>query len=495
MSHYKKIYKKTLRYSRHFKKFLDAIEKEPNSKKKIEIAKEAAGYASSNNPGCFYSKFLENTFTDYAKKHDIDDYNISYQKNTFLHVMTVALTWGGHTRVTERWIEQSPKDQIHTVILLSQGDNPIPERLIKAVSSKNGQLIIIDQNKSDLEKALKLRKLGLEYEYIILNVSASDIIPIIAFGTNKFTRPVILFNQGSHVFWIGTSIVDKLIDVYTLRSVTNRRGIKNISKLNIPYDNKKTILLNKEESRQILNIPKDVKLILTIGHPYKYTPYNNCSYTEILTKITSTLENTICIAIGPSNKLKEWKKVNRMTNGKINAIGYADYEKEYFNYIAASDLILDSWPMGGATSLVDAISQNKPVLSLKNILQADYIVNSEANCETEEELIQKTNKVINNDEYRNLLLNNIIEELNNDNSEQNWSDNLQQIIQDMPKLHNVIHYDNIVNEFIYDDYILIINQILHYELHNRSLYKKIRHAVGHYLPIQVIMSLKKILSI
>ena len=71
---------------------------------------------------------LEKFFINIAQQYDIDNYNINYENNTVLHVLTQANITGGHTRVVERWVELQ-KDYKHSCILLNQNDIEVPEIL------------------------------------------------------------------------------------------------------------------------------------------------------------------------------------------------------------------------------------------------------------------------------------------------------------------------------------------------------------------------------
>ena len=54
-----------------------------------------------------------------------------YEPNSFLHVFSYVFKIGGHTRVAERWIDFSPEEQKHSVVVLNPSE--IPDDLEKNV--------------------------------------------------------------------------------------------------------------------------------------------------------------------------------------------------------------------------------------------------------------------------------------------------------------------------------------------------------------------------
>ena len=54
-----------------------------------------------------------------------------------------------------------------------------------------------------------------------------DPTAVVAFGIEKFERPVIFYNHSAHLFWIGKSIADIVLDVVKDNEITKKqRNIK-----------------------------------------------------------------------------------------------------------------------------------------------------------------------------------------------------------------------------------------------------------------------------
>lgn len=263
MGLFEKYYDKVAIQRTNFETMLEVIQKTEDMQEKLEIAEFALKYAVYNNTGYFTSSILEKVFTDYAKSLKLNFGGITYKPNSFLHILTEGWGAGGHTRVVERWIENAPMAQNHSVVILKH-NGVVLDTLAKNIHDKNGKFIIFDTTLNLQDMALKLRKLAMGYEYIILHTHMEDATAVVAFGTEDFTRPMLFYNHASHLFWIGKSITDLLLDLFESDDVTKRRGIANTYFLGIPSKSIQLIDADKIASRKKLNLPLDKKISLQL---------------------------------------------------------------------------------------------------------------------------------------------------------------------------------------------------------------------------------------
>ena len=227
---YKKYYSTIKKDKEVFEFLLENIKNSTSMEEKLGLADIASSYAVSYNTGYYTSSVIENVYIDYAKNINVDISNIQFKENSFLHVLTEGYNTGGHTRVVERWIQNAPSDQMHSVVVLRPNDAKL-EDLNKYTKEKNGEFIYYDNSWSLEEKALKLRQLGMHYQYIILHTHMDDPTATIAFGTEEFTRPILFYNHASHLFWLGKGITDLHLDLKEKDEVTEEYKILKINSI------------------------------------------------------------------------------------------------------------------------------------------------------------------------------------------------------------------------------------------------------------------------
>lgn len=440
-SKYKKYYPIIERDKENFEFLLEKINRSTSMEEKLGLADMATNYAISYNTGYYTSSLIEKVYTDYAKTINIDISNIQFKENSFLHVLTEGYNTGGHTRVVERWIENAPSEEKHSVVIL-RPDISILEELKKLTQLKNGDFIKYDNNWTVKEKTIKLRQLGMKYQYIILHTHMEDPIATIAFGTDEFTRPVLFYNHASHLFWLGKSITDLHLDLKEKDVVTEEyKNIKNKFNLGIPTKCLKFNTLDKLEIRKELGFPIDKKIIITAGSNYKYQPICNDSFIDVLLELAD--DNTYIYVIGAQKNNTIWKNAHKKSNGHIVALGNIAFNHDYLKYIGMADLYLDSYPMNGWTATIDAVTMNVPVLSLESVLpQLDYLTATESCCYSKEEIIEKAKKLLKDQSYAEKLNNDLKNSLIQNQSKEAWCNKINYLLEIAPKKHKVLDLSN-----------------------------------------------------
>ena len=351
-------------------------------------------------------------------------------------MFTQAYLVGGHTRVVERWVETAPNDEKHSIVLLNQRNEAYPSKLEEITCLHKGNLYLY--NEIDLlSRAKKLRDIAASYEYIILHIHMDDPTALVAFGTEEFTRPVILFNHADHSYWCGASIVDMLADLRVNNFAQKYRGINNVHPIRIPFDANKSIQdfsTSKEESRKILGIPLDKKIVLTVGGAHKFSPFAGCEFCELVSRTIKSMDNVVCYGVGPTTETGNWG-----TSGdKFVAIGEINYSEEYFHYLNACDVYINSMPIGGGTAMLDAVQFHKPVVSyslfdtkLGNILNG---------IETTQDLKVFDNtlkSILQSEETAKSLATRQYEGVLECHGIDNWRKNIEVMLSKTPKKHSV----------------------------------------------------------
>ncbi|OGI29915.1 MAG: hypothetical protein A2287_07770 [Candidatus Melainabacteria bacterium RIFOXYA12_FULL_32_12] len=445
-----------LKINKNKNKFGNLLKKadlEKNESKKLQYLLDSAHFASYNVCHHLCSSKIENELINISKKYNIP-LNKTYEKNSFLHVLTEAFPTGGHTRVTERWIKNSPAEQKHSVILLKQKyQNEIPDTLRQNVKEKNGDFIVFDKNTTFVESALQLRKIASGYENIILHVHMEDIVPILAFGTEEFKRPVVFFNHGDHIFWLGVSISDLVVNFRTCSNSFNEkyRHVKNNAVLPLPIcsENIDNIKENTEQiirTKQELGFQENSKVILTMASSYKYAPFDNYNFINTISEILKRTENTILLAIGPDQDEESWYKAFIDSKRRINAIGRVEHQN-LEKYLAISDLAIDSFPISSFTALLDIAKYNIPSLALKTPLNdLDSFNEAGIFSETQEQLINIAVDILSKNSGKNRLF----EVMQENHFEEGFQKHLINLYKKFPQEHKLYYFNEDKNRELTD---------------------------------------------
>ncbi len=398
--------------------------------------------------GIYSSYKLENYFLNKAEEIKTDE-NVEYEKNSILHVLTKAYITGGHTRVVERWIQVSPENERHSVYLIDQSDDEIPDLLKQVTKEKNGNFII-DNSKGFKNKAAALRKEAMKYEKIVLHIHMDDYIPIAAFGTEKFKRPVILYNHADHLGWVGVSIADVVAELrqYGMDITKNKRHVTKHFKTGIP------VLSGRLESdkidRKSLNISEDKTIILTFASKVKFIPIDDINIFKVIKDITSKYSNVVFIMIGIS-KSEYYIKQQHINPDQLILKGSMKHE-ELMKYLRTSDIVLDSFPMAGSTAILDAVYAEKPVVSGCSFVgQLDFLMKSKYYLDNVSGIISMLEELINSEEKRKENIKELKNLLNQHDSIECFKKNVKELYSILPQQHSIHKFEtehNDENNFI-----------------------------------------------
>ena len=386
-------------------KMISAIREEKDLKRRCVLSCEAATFAMQNNSDIYVSDVIEAPFLELAEKINVPMHD-SYVEGTVLHVATEVYLSGGHSRCIERWIQLMSK-QKHSCYLLNQGSE-IPELLHELVDRSGGELVVANRKDSMTARAKALRAYASSFQYVVLHIHMNDPISLIAFGTERFKRPIIYFNHADHIFWLGASIADYVADISESRHeiTIHRRNISRARLLGIPTDDKgnttSATFSDPEKmkiAREKLDLSHAGKVIFSSGDSHKYAPIGTPDFADIVCGILTQNPDVIFCLAGPKAEQEPWSKLAPEMLNRIRFTGYLDYAIEYQLYLDASDMVLDSYPVHGGTASIDAIQAGKPMLTLVTPLIHEFLAKSKGACQNLLELITKATKVLNDSEY------------------------------------------------------------------------------------------------
>ena len=139
------------------------------------------------------------------------------------------------------------------------------------------------------------------------------------------------------------------------------REVRNPDILPIPLNTEAENRENYRESlRERYKIPKNATVLFSGGSSYKYIPKNGINFFEIALELINRTSNLYIIIIGPSpTSIPLLKTLNRTR--RLIIISKIEYN-EYRKYYDIADYYLDSLPISGFTTLLEASNRGLKII-------------------------------------------------------------------------------------------------------------------------------------
>ena len=364
----------------------------------LDLAYGLMLFAQDGGCGYFASSEIESRLREFSKELSPPKV-VEARPNTVLMVMTTAYLVGGHTRVVERWIEQDPSRRYSLVLTNQVNEDWIPERLRSAVECSGGECLVLDVRESRMGRAQKLRDFAATFEKVVLHVHMYDVIPLVAFGSETFTRPVGFYNHADHVPWLGVSIADCVAELREWGATLSRecRGVRESVTIGIPSEEKMDADRKVHEAgvafdvRTRYGIPSAAPLVLTCGRASKYQPVAGLDFLDVIRGILSADKDVVVLAVGlVLENVPGWTEASRAFGRRLKAIAPVPFE-QLTAFCRAADLVIDSYPMCGCTALADALMAGCPVLIAPGLFgQDDWVFKIDGYCASVQNLVERS---------------------------------------------------------------------------------------------------------
>src|SRR4051794_9790007 len=275
-----------------------------------------------------------------------------------LVVMTEAYATGGHTRQAERYLRAMPGHGHHLAFTRVPD---MPPWLADAVSATGGAVTFLAEGGVDLlTSAARLRSLAAHFDAVFSLAHPFDAVPALAFG-NAPGVPYAIVSHADHPFWVGSSRARMVVDFRaTGRDITLDRRLvaperSSIVPLPIPPIGDGP---NRAEARAAIGATDDMLLLLTVGSTQKFGADEHADFAELTNTVLAANPQAHLVIVG-SPGTNAWHTPPHLAH-RIHHSGYADLSRLF----PAVDVYLDSYPVSGGYTVLEAAAHGLPVVTL-----------------------------------------------------------------------------------------------------------------------------------
>lgn len=393
-------------------------------------AKNLCRYAWLNFTGYYSIWKIEHYLNIVGNKiPKLESYNTP-KNNKVLHICSEIYETGGHTKLVFNWIKNDPEKE-HFIAITRPRKN---EERVAEIYQFDFDKVKLLEGKTTCALAYQLKKYANEYQYIVLHIHPDDVIPLLAFSDVDFKIPIIYNNHADHIFWIGNSIIDILVQIRNSVGKLDviRRNIKDYFLLPILPDynevNYKSSYYRKGENK--INI-------LSTGSQYKYKPTDNHDFFSSIYKIAQRHEN---VEINIAGVNPDYEFAQKCSHPNINFLGNIENLQDYE---ANCDIYVEGFPIASFTALLQPAIKGKCIQLMHNPpIQIKLFEDDETTGfvypTTEENWQKNLSQLIVNKEYREQLTQKQQLFIKKEYSLQSWKSKLENIYEYASQISHTI---------------------------------------------------------
>jgi hypothetical protein len=201
-------------------------------------------------------------------------------------------------------------------------------------------------------------------DLVVLHVSPSDPIPLLALHDRDRRPPTIFVDHADHVFWLGVGAADVFAHTRSAaaRVAQEHRGIASDRSVVLPMPVEEPVTgaearaEARAESRECLEMAPDSIVLLTVASEYKYAAARGNHLLDILAPVLGHDERVHVVAVGP-RPIGLWAQASRQWGGRVRALGT---QLDLGQLLLAADIYVDAHPLPSFTTMLEAANAGLP---------------------------------------------------------------------------------------------------------------------------------------
>lgn len=328
------------------------------------FASIAAHLALRPHAGFFFSKRLEALLVEIGERTTAPS---PYRRTPtapirrVLHVCTEIAPVGGLYNMVRHWID-ADAERTHSLALTRQ-HGPVVAELLASVTKSGGRVHQLNRRiGGEIAWAQQLRRIACNHDAVVLHTYSQDVIPLLAFQNAAERPPVLLLNHGDHLFWLGATVADAVINLRdaALDLSIARRAIeprRNIVTPTIIAPKPRTH--SRAEAKRLLGIAPDAVFLFSAARGMKYRSVDGVSFADTHVEVLKAYPNAHLWVLGAGDP-PDWRSACAAVDGRIKPLPESPDTALMFE---AADIYVDSFPFVSSTSMMEAARLGTPLVT------------------------------------------------------------------------------------------------------------------------------------
>lgn len=371
----------------------------------------AAQAAAHRHAGIFFSKRLESILNDIAGK--LED-KTSLRRGPaspgrirrVLHVASHLVEIGGHTKLLASWIG-ADKNRAHS-LALTRHRGPVPAFVEAEVRGAGGAIYRVNSTPGRfLAWARRLRSIASDFDLVVLHTHNEDVVPLLAFGGSVARPPVALLNHSDHMFWLGTSISDIVVNLRAAAetiSIERRAVAKSRSTLVPTLVGAIERAKSRRDAKLALGLDPGRIILFSAAREPKYRTVHGVTFADTHVALLKRFPQATLIVLG-AGEPKDWKPAQDAVPGQIVPMKGRSDPRTFFE---AADVYVDSFPFVSSTSMMEAAGYGLPLVSrfyessAMDIIGINHpgLIDASIIAASDEDYVATLSRLVSDPEYR-----------------------------------------------------------------------------------------------
>lgn len=371
----------------------------------------AAQAAAHRHAGIFFSKRLESILNDIAGKLE-DKTSLrrgpasSGRIKRVLHVASHLVEIGGHTKLLASWIG-ADKNRAHS-LALTRHRGPVPAFVEAEVRDAGGTIYRVNSTPGRfLAWARQLRRIAADFDLVVLHAHNEDVVPLLAFGGSVARPPVALLNHSDHMFWLGTSISDIVVNLRAAAesiSIERRAVAKSRSTLVPTLVGAIERSKSRRDAKLALGLDPERIILFSAAREPKYRTVHGVTFADTHVALLKRFPQATLIVLG-AGEPKDWKPAQDAVPGQIVPMKGRSDPRTFFE---AADIYVDSFPFVSSTSMMEAAGYGLPLVSrfyessAMDIIGINHpgLIDASIIAASDEDYVATLSRLVSDPEYR-----------------------------------------------------------------------------------------------